>query len=105
MLDPNKQAMPTYSFNVDGVTVNTFHIPKAGEGHPKHEHKYDHVTQVHAGRLLVTTPSVVFEMTPTTKPIKFPANEWHELEALEDGTVFMNIFAVGKEAQMAPADM
>jgi hypothetical protein len=24
------------------------------------------------------------------------ANEWHELEALEDGTVFVNVFAEGK---------
>jgi len=23
-------------------------------------------------------------------------NEWHELEALEDGTVFVNVFAEGK---------
>ena len=24
------------------------------------------------------------------------AGEWHELEALEDGTVFVNVFAEGK---------
>lgn len=24
------------------------------------------------------------------------ANEWHEIEALEDGTVFVNVFAEGK---------
>lgn len=97
--------MPTYSFTVNGATINTFHIPKAGEGHPKHEHDFDHVTLVHAGRLLVTTPNVTFEMTKDTKPILFPANEWHELEAIEDGTVFTNVFGEGQEYQNKPSDM
>lgn len=25
------------------------------------------------------------------------AGEWHEIEALEDGTVFINVFAEGKQ--------
>jgi quercetin dioxygenase-like cupin family protein len=25
-----------------------------------------------------------------------PANEWHEIEALEDDTVFVNVFSEGK---------
>jgi hypothetical protein len=28
-----------------------------------------------------------------TQPIDLVANEWHEIEALEDGTVFVNVFA------------
>jgi len=28
-----------------------------------------------------------------TQPIELVANEWHEIEALEDDTVFVNIFA------------
>lgn len=99
MLDQSKPAMPKFVFTVDGCTVNTFHIEKSGEGHPKHEHEYDHVTQVHNGRLLVTMAHTTFEMTKETKPICFPANQWHELEALEDNTVFCNIFAFGKDAQ------
>jgi quercetin dioxygenase-like cupin family protein len=105
MLDQTKQAMPRFVFNIDGCTVNTFHIEKAGEGHPKHEHEWNHVTQVHSGRLLVTMANTVFEMTKDTKPINFPANQWHELEALEDNTVFCNIFAVGKDTQLAAKDM
>jgi hypothetical protein len=27
-----------------------------------------------------------------TQPIDLAANEWHEIEALEDNTVFVNIF-------------
>lgn len=32
----------------------------------------------------------------TTQPISLRAAEWHEIEALEDGTVFINVFAEGK---------
>ena len=103
MLDQSKQAMPTYSFDVDECTINTFHIQKAGEGHPKHD--YDHVTQVHSGKLLVTTPKTSFVMDKNTKPILFPAKEWHELEAIENETVFCNIFAENKIHQRAVTDM
>lgn len=105
MLDITKQAMPRFIFTVDGCTINTFHIEKSGEGHPKHEHDYDHVTQVHSGRLLVTTPRGEFVMTKNSKPIVFPAKEWHELEALDDNTVFCNIFAERKDMQKNITDM
>ena len=105
MLDQSKQANPRFFFAVENCIINTFHIDKAGEGHPKHMHDYNHVTQVHAGRLLVTTAKTSFEMDKDTKPILFPANEWHELEALEDGTVFCNIFAAGKDLQHNVSDM
>ena len=35
-------------------------------------------------------------MTESTQPVNFTAAEWHEIEALEDGTVFVNVFAEGK---------
>jgi dTDP-4-dehydrorhamnose 3,5-epimerase-like enzyme len=31
-----------------------------------------------------------------SKPLNLPAGEWHEIEALEDETVFVNLFAEGK---------
>jgi len=31
-----------------------------------------------------------------TQPVNLTANEWHEIEALEDVTVFVNVFAEGK---------
>jgi quercetin dioxygenase-like cupin family protein len=106
MLDQSKQAFPTYSFTVNSTTINTFHIDLAGEGHPKHVHEYDHVTLVHSGRLLVTTENNgTFEMTKDYRPVRFPANQWHELEAMEDGTVFTNVFGAGQEGQRPPADM
>ena len=35
-------------------------------------------------------------MTKDTQPVNLVANDWHEIEALEDGTVFVNVFAEGK---------
>jgi hypothetical protein len=35
-------------------------------------------------------------MTKDTQPVNLPAYEWHEIEALEDGTVFVNVFSEGK---------
>ena len=29
--------------------------------------------------------------------LNLPAGEWHEIEALEDNTVFVNVFAEGKQ--------
>lgn len=31
-----------------------------------------------------------------SQPLNLPAGEWHEIEALEDNTVFVNVFAEGK---------
>jgi hypothetical protein len=35
-------------------------------------------------------------MTKDTQPVNLTANEWHEIEALEDGTVFVNVLAEGQ---------
>jgi hypothetical protein len=35
-------------------------------------------------------------MDKNTQPINLTAQDWHEIEALEDGTVFANMFAEGK---------
>ena len=37
-------------------------------------------------------------MTKDTQPVNLVANEWHEIEALEDGTVFVNVFATASTA-------
>ncbi len=35
-------------------------------------------------------------MTKDTQPVNLIGSEWHEIEALEDGTVFVNVFSEGK---------
>ena len=84
-------------FNViyDGVTLFTYHANK-GVGLPRHEHSYSHLTMCHAGSIIVRKEGRELVMTKDTQPVNLVANEWHEIEALEDGTVFVNVFAEGK---------
>lgn len=84
-----------HSFTYDGAQLNVYHANK-GEGLPKHEHIYAHATFVCSGSLIVRKEGKEIIATKDTQPINLVANEWHELEAAEDGTVFINVFAEGK---------
>lgn len=87
--------LPKHQVTYDGATLNVYHADK-GQGLPKHEHNFAHLTVCHSGSLLVTKEGRELVMTKDTQPVNLVANEWHELEALEDGTVFVNVFAEGK---------
>jgi hypothetical protein len=50
----------------------------------------------HSGSIKVSNEKRSLVMDKETQPINLVANEWHEIEALEDNTVFVNIFAEGK---------
>lgn len=78
----------TVTFN--GTTLNVFHA-NMGEGLPRHEHDYAHLTMCHAGSCIVRKEGRSLVMTKDTKPVNLTAKEWHEIEALEDGTVFVNV--------------
>lgn len=84
-----------HSVSYDGVTLNVYHA-SAGQGLPKHQHQFSHLTICHAGSLVVRKEGRELVMTKDTQPVNLVANEWHEIEALEDGTVFVNVFAEGK---------
>lgn len=86
---------PQHTFNFDGVTVHAYHADK-GQGLPKHDHVYAHATICHAGRCAIRKENVYVELTKDSQPVVLRAAEWHEIEALEDGTVFCNMFAEGK---------
>jgi quercetin dioxygenase-like cupin family protein len=86
---------PQYSFIYDGVQINIYHVNK-GEGLPFHTHEYSHATMCHAGSIVVRKENIEKTMTKESKPINLIGKEKHEIEALEDGTVFVNVFAEGK---------
>lgn len=86
---------PRHSFTYDGAQLYVYHANK-GEGLPKHEHVYSHATICNAGSCWVRKEDKELLMTKETQPVNLVANEWHEIEAAEDGTVFVNIFAEGK---------
>lgn len=90
-----KSVAPRFTVTYDGASVNIYHAQK-NEGLPKHEHVYSHLTMCHAGSCIVRKEGRELVMTKDTQPVNLVAAEWHEIEALEDGTVFVNIFAEGK---------
>ena len=87
--------VPVHTVTYDGASLNVYHANK-GQGLPRHEHAYAHLTMCHAGSCLVTKEGKSLIMTKGTQPVDLIADGWHEIEALEDGTVFVNVFAEGK---------
>lgn len=88
-------AQPKFVVTQDGTTLQVYH-PSKGAGLPRHEHTFSHLTFCHAGSIIVRKEGRELVMTKDTQPVNLVAGEWHEIEALEDGTVFVNVFAEGK---------
>lgn len=86
---------PHTSFLYDGTRLNIFYVNK-GEGLPRHAHMYSHGTVCTAGSCIVRKEGKELIITKMSEPLNLIQNEWHEIEALEAGTVFINIFAEGK---------
>jgi quercetin dioxygenase-like cupin family protein len=89
------QVLPKHQFVYDGAQLNVFHANK-GEGLPKHGHIYSHATICHNGSCLISLEGRSYTINKDSQPLNLPAGEWHEIEALEDNTVFVNVFAEGK---------
>lgn len=87
---------PAHSFTYDGAVLNVYHANK-GEGLPRHEHTYAHATFCTSGSCVVRKEGKELIVRKETQPLNLRAAEWHEIEALEDGTVFINVFAEGKQ--------
>jgi len=83
---------PAHSFSYSGTTLNVYHANK-GEGLPKHEHVFSHASLCTIGSVIIRKEVKELIMDKNSQPVDLPANEWHEIEALEDGTVFINVFA------------
>lgn len=86
------QAFPTYSFPYAGASINVYHVNK-GEGLPKHVHAYDHATMCVAGSVVIRKEGKEFIADKTSDPLNLVHAEWHEVEALEDNSMFINISA------------
>ena len=84
-----------HTFTFGGATVNVYHANK-GEGLPMHSHSYSHATMCHAGSCKYTQNNKVVIANKDSQPIKLIAGGLHEIESLEDGTIFMNVFVEEK---------
>lgn len=89
------KASPFHGFSFNNTRVDVYHANK-GEGIPKHTHFYNHITMCSSGSCVVKIEGKEVIMTKNTKPVNLIGSKWHEIEALEDGTVFVNIFAEEK---------
>jgi quercetin dioxygenase-like cupin family protein len=87
--------VPQHSFTYGGSIYNVHHASK-GEGLPKHSHSFSHATICHNGSCAIRMEGKEKVIDKHSGAFNLPANEWHEIEALEDDTVFVNVFAEGK---------
>lgn len=85
--------LPKRIVEQDGTTIQVYHAD-TGQGLPRHDHVYSHLVFCHAGKILITKENVQREMDKNSQPVNLLAGQWHEIEALEPGTVFVNIFSI-----------
>lgn len=78
------------SFVYRSVRISEFFANK-GEGLPKHEHEFSHGTMCIAGSCAIRKENIELVLTPKDDAVVLTANEWHEIEALEDNTIFVNM--------------
>ena len=83
---------PAHSFSYDGARINVYHA-EIGEGLPKHSHIYDHASFCTSGSMVIRKEGKEVVVDKYTQPINLVHGEWHEIEALENGTVFINVFS------------
>jgi quercetin dioxygenase-like cupin family protein len=86
---------PIQDFTYDGTTVRVY-LANKGEGLSKHQHLYSHGISCLGGSCVVRKEKVERVMQLGSDPLNLVANEWHEIEALEDSTTFITVFAEGK---------
>ena len=77
------------------AVIRVYHANK-GEGLPAHAHEYSHATICMAGSCKLSQEKKSVIINKNSIPINLLAGKYHEIEALEDETVFVNVFAEGK---------
>lgn len=84
-----------HKFTYDAANINVYHADK-GEGLPSHEHSYSHLTICHNGSCVIRVDGKEKVIDKNSGAFNLLGGQWHEIEALEDNTVFANVFAMGK---------
>jgi quercetin dioxygenase-like cupin family protein len=87
---------PKHNMTYGGAIVRVYHANK-GEGIVMHSHAYSHATICMAGSCKLTQENKSVITNKNSTPVNLLAGKWHEIEALEDDTVFVNVFAEGKQ--------
>ena len=77
-------------FFYKGVQVSQY-LLKKGEGLPAHQHTYNHATMCLLGSCVIRKENVEIILHAKDDALDLIANQWHEIEALEDNTIVINI--------------
>jgi quercetin dioxygenase-like cupin family protein len=77
-------------FSLNGVHMETYYANK-NEGLKRHEHTFPHLTVCIQGSCVIRKEGKELVITKDSTAILLKENEWHEIEALEDNTIFMNV--------------
>lgn len=85
-----KDVAPHHTCSFESVNMFIYHA-NPGEGVYRHEHLYPHATMVNAGRILVRKENLEIILDKFSEPVVLKGSEWHEIEALDEGTVFINV--------------
>lgn len=86
---------PKHDMTYGGANVRVYHANK-GDGIPLHIHAYSHATLCMAGSCKLTQENKSLIVNKDSMPVNLLAGKYHEIEALEDNTIFVNVFAQGK---------
>jgi quercetin dioxygenase-like cupin family protein len=90
-------AIVKHNIIYDGTNVFVYHANK-GEGIPKHIHTYSHATICMTGSCKLTQEGTSVITTKNSEPVDLVGGKYHEIEAMEDGTVFINVFNESKQS-------
>jgi quercetin dioxygenase-like cupin family protein len=85
-------ATPQHTFAHGNTDITVFHADM-GCGLPMHRHTYKHATICCNGEIAIRLRGKEVVLGKNSRPVVLPANEEHEIEATQDGTVFINIVA------------
>ena len=88
--------LPKHDMTYDGAVVRIYHANK-GEGIPAHKHSYSHATMCMAGSCKLTQEEKSAVLNKDSIPVNLVGGKYHEIEALEDGTIFVNVFNEDKQ--------
>lgn len=86
---------PKFSFKYASAKIDIYHADK-NQGLPYHSHIYSHAVACCSGSCILRLRNKVVIIDKNSQPVNLPANVYHEIEAIEDGSVFVNIFEESK---------
>lgn len=101
---PNKAIMHDLGF-FGNIWVKSHHLPKNGDTNDGgHKHKFDHITLVIRGKVMVEVEGFAPKVFTAPKFIIIKKEHEHKFTALEDDTIYYCVFAM-RDADGDPTEI